>query len=210
MSNPIPLEYGKYYHIYNRGNNRENIFFEDRNYRHFLKLYAKHVEPVADTYAYCLLYNHFHFLVRIKTVEEQQEDLTGFEGQDLTGFQNLSGLTRKPSQQFSNMFNAYTKAINKAYNRTGSLFQRPFGRIEVAFEEHFIHLITYIHQNPQKHGLVEDFRTWPYSSYHALLSSKPTRVKREVVLTWFDGLAGVRMSHRRMIFEHPLALEDFD
>jgi putative transposase len=108
------------------------------------------------------------------------------------------------------MFNAYTKAVNKAYNRIGSLFQRPFGRIEVASEEHFIHLITYIHQNPQKHGLVEDFRTWPYSSYHALLSSKPTRVKREVVLTWFDGPAGVRMSHQRMILEHPLVPEDFD
>ena len=72
MPKRIPLEYGKYYHIYNRGNNRENIFFEDRNYHYFLKLYAKHVEPVADTYAYCLLYNHFHFLVRIKTVEEQE------------------------------------------------------------------------------------------------------------------------------------------
>ncbi len=60
MSNPIPLEPGKYYHIYNRGNNRENIFKEDRNYAYFLKLYVFHVGPIADTYAYCLLRNHFH------------------------------------------------------------------------------------------------------------------------------------------------------
>jgi hypothetical protein len=58
MPKRIPLEPGKYYHIYNRGNNRENIFFEERNYRFFLKLHANCVKPVADTYAYCLLYNH--------------------------------------------------------------------------------------------------------------------------------------------------------
>jgi len=72
MSKPTPLQYGRYYHIYNRGNNRENIFIDGRNYSHFLKLYTRYVEPVADTYAYCLLRNHFHFLVRIKTVEEQE------------------------------------------------------------------------------------------------------------------------------------------
>jgi REP element-mobilizing transposase RayT len=72
MSNPIPLQHGKYYHIYNRGNNRENIFFEERNYRYFLQLYAKYIQPIADTYAYCLLYNHFHVLVRIKSIEELQ------------------------------------------------------------------------------------------------------------------------------------------
>jgi len=71
MTSPAPLEYGEYYHIYNRGNNREDVFFEERNYRHFLSLYAKYILPNADTYAYCLLRNHFHLLVRILTQEEQ-------------------------------------------------------------------------------------------------------------------------------------------
>ena len=56
-----PLQFGQYYHIYNRGNNRENLFAEQRNYPYFLKLYAKHILPVAKTFAYCLLPNHFHF-----------------------------------------------------------------------------------------------------------------------------------------------------
>jgi putative transposase len=72
MTSPTPLEYGQYYHIYNRGNNGENLFFEERNYPYFLKLYAHHILPVANTYAYCLLRNHFHALVRIRTEEEQQ------------------------------------------------------------------------------------------------------------------------------------------
>ena len=85
----VQFAQGHYYHIYNRGNNREDIFIQERNYRYFLRLYAKHIEPMADTYAYCLLRNHFHFLVRIKDLD----------GEDLTGFQNLSGLLhrhRKP------------------------------------------------------------------------------------------------------------------
>lgn len=72
MTSPAALQYGQYYHIYNRGNNQENLFREERNYRYFLKLYASYIEPIADTYAYCLLRNHFHLLVRIKTVEEQE------------------------------------------------------------------------------------------------------------------------------------------
>ena len=70
MPSPPPLSHDCYYHIYNRGNNRETLFKEERNYRDFLKLYAKHIEPIADTFAYCLLPNHFHLLVRIKGEEE--------------------------------------------------------------------------------------------------------------------------------------------
>ena len=196
MSNPVPLQHGRYYHIYNRGNNRENIFQEERNYRYFLRLYAQHIEPIAATYAYCLLRNHFHFLVRIK---------------DLTGLKNLSGL-KQPSQYFSNLFNAYAKAFNKAYDRTGALFQRPFGRIEVTSDAYFTYLVVYIHQNPQKHGFVDDFSDWTYSSYHAHLSDKPTRLMRDDVLDWFDGLKGFEMSHQLeadVSLLGPLVLEDF-
>lgn len=124
------LEPNKYYHIYNRGNNGENIFLEERNYHYFLKLYAKYVEPVADTFAYCLLKNHFHLLIRIKT-------------QRVTENQQIADLTvREVHQQFNNLFNSYAKSINKAYKRTGSLFQKRFGRIEVTSDRHFLALIN--------------------------------------------------------------------
>ena len=205
MTSPPPLQYGQYYHIYNRGNNRENLFIEERNYRYFLKLYAKHIEPVADTYAYCLLRNHFHVLVRIKSVEEQEQTFRVSE--TLKVFK-----PRNPSLHFGNLFNAYAKAINKAYQRTGSLFEHPFGRVPVTSDAQFVYLITYVHQNAQKHGFVDDFRVWPYSSYHTILSQKPTRLRREEVLTWFDGLAEFKASHRRAVNESQIAaliLDDF-
>jgi REP element-mobilizing transposase RayT len=205
MTSPTPLQYGQYYHIYNRGNNRENIFFEERNYHHFLKLYARYVVPIADTYAYCLLRNHFHVLVRIKTAEEQEQEKT------LRVSETLRVL--RPSQQFANLFNAYAKAINKAYGRSGSLFKNPFGRVPVTTESHLVHLVAYIHQNPQKHGFVEDFRLWPYSSYQALLSDRPTQLERGEVLAWFQGQAAFQDTHGRWVGEAqiaPLVPEDFD
>lgn len=49
--NPIPLENGKYYHIYNRGNNGIDLFYDKENYLHFLKLYQKYIDPIAETFA---------------------------------------------------------------------------------------------------------------------------------------------------------------
>ncbi len=70
MTSPSPLRYNTYYHIYNRGVNRENIFIEERNYDLFLKLFERHLSPVVDLFSYCLLKNHFHISVRIKSEEE--------------------------------------------------------------------------------------------------------------------------------------------
>lgn len=177
MQTNIPLEPGHYYHIYNRGNNRENIFIEERNYRYFMQLYQKYILPICDTFAYCLMRNHFHILVRVKEIENQTSEVL-----------KTSEVSSKAiTQQFSNFFNSYAKAINTTYKRTGSLFQNRFGRIEVDSDRYFAQLIHYIHFNPQKHGFVEDFRQYPYSSYQAIVSEKPTRLCRAEVLNWFQG-----------------------
>jgi putative transposase len=201
MTSPSPLLYDTYYHIYNRGNNRENIFLQERNYEHFLNLHFKYIEPIAETFAYCLLRNHFHIAVRTRSEEEiiaNMETLRVSSANlhhDRLG--NLaskqSSLPRKPlgsdylSKQFSNFFNAYAKAINSAYGRIGSLFQHPFGRVPITSDRQFWNVITYIHQNPQKHKFVDDFRDWKYSSYGVLISDQPTKLQREIVLDWFGG-----------------------
>ena len=119
---------------------------------------------------------------------------------------------KNPSQQIGNLLNSYTKAINKAYHRTGSLFQHPFGRIEVTSEDYLRNLVRYIHQNPERHGLIDDFRLWPYSSYGALRTDKPTRLRRDDVLAWFTNLQVFDEIHTRTVMDAllaPLVLEDF-
>ncbi len=190
------------YHIYNRGNNRENLFIEQRNYPYFLSLYKKHIEPVADTYAYCLLRNHFHISLRIKTEEEWLQTSRVLETPE------VSEKPKKfnPSQAFANLFNAYAKAINKAYGRTGSLFEERFGRIPVTSDSYFTTLIFYIHYNPQKHGFVADFRDWEWSSYHALTGTGETKLKRDEVLNMFDGVKGFEEFHQGKLDEKKLAM----
>jgi hypothetical protein len=187
MTSPSPLLYNTYYHIYNRGVNGENIFLEGRNYEHFLNLFAKHIEPVCDLFGYCMLRNHFHILVRVKSEEEIVE-----YKQTLAVSETVRVLEKGkplgseyPSDQFSNFFNAYAKAINKAYGRTGSLFQHPFGRVPITSDRQFWNVISYIHQNPQKHKFMDDFRDWKYSSYEIILTDKKTSVNRDEVIKWF-------------------------
>lgn len=205
MTSPPPLRYDTYYHIFNRGNNRENIFIQERNYDHFMRLYEKHISPIADTFAYCLLRNHFHVSLRTKSKEEILDNWkktlkvspANQSHVKQGGFVSSgTGQSKRPlgslllgddylSQQFSNFFNAYAKSINNAYDRTGSLFQHPFGRVVITSDRQFWNVIAYIHQNPQKHGFVKDFRDWKWSSYGLLLSEKPTKLNREVVMEWF-------------------------
>jgi putative transposase len=182
------LQPGYYYHVYNRGNNRDNIFFEERNYRYFLDLYLKHVAPAADTFAYCLMPNHFHLLTQIKLPERS----TG-------GVANALPTRRKgdAAQHFSNFFNAYAKAINKAYGRTGALFQHRYGRIVIDSDRYFLALVSYIHRNPEKHGFTPDFRTYAHSSYQTMLSNRPTHLQRQAVLNWFGSTASFAEFHQR-------------
>ena len=175
-----PLIAGNYYHIYNRGNNGIDVFLETENYYHFLRLYAKYIDPIADTYAWCLLKNHFHLLVRIKNKIEINTD-------HLTYNTTEKPKVIEPSKQFSHLFNAYTQAINKRHHRTGSLFEKNFERKLVTSERYYKQLIYYIHNNPVHHGFVKQINLYPWSSYETIVSNQPTKLKRnEVVKLYGD------------------------
>jgi putative transposase len=175
---PIPLEKGNYYHIYNRGNNGIDVFFDSESYYHFLRLYDRYISPIADTYAWCLLKNHFHTLVYIKTDQEISWDKLEYSTIEKPKAFN-------PSNQFGYLFNAYTQAINKKFNRTGSLFERPFERKLVDSEKYFQNLIFYIHNNPVFHGFTNHINDYPWSSYETILSDKPTKLKRNEVIEYY-------------------------
>jgi putative transposase len=205
-----PQEYftpDKFYHIYNRGNAGEKIFVTPDNYNYFLSKYKEYIAPVANTYAYCLLPNHFHFLIQLKSEEElfsflkqnkrlPDENITLEEFETLnntSGGINLFGL--HISKQFSNFFNGYSQAINKQQNRKGSLFQKNFKRKLIEDENYLKELILYIHLNPVNHQLVKEFTDWRYSSYHSFISELPTLLKRKEVLDMFDEINNFKYCH---------------
>lgn len=180
------FEQGQYYHIYNRGNNKENIFIEEKNYRYFLEKMKKYILPIADVYAYCLLKNHFHIVLKIKDKVDLPEKLK-----------------EKIHLPFSNLFNSYSKSINKAYNRTGSLFQEHLQRNRIEDENYLKQLIIYVHLNPVKHKFSERFETYLHSSYRSYLSNNLTSIDRDFILNLFDGLENFKVCHneRRIVYE---------
>lgn len=169
-----PLISDHFFHIYNRGNNKEDIFKEEKNYTYFLKLISKHLIPVSRVYAYCLLKNHFHIIVKTKNVT----------------------VDKTISQAFSNFFNAYSKAINKTYDRSGSLFKDRFSRKMILDENYLKQLILYIHLNPEYHGFTEDFETYKHSSYFSIISGKPVFPERNSVIALFEDVENFKYVHR--------------
>ena len=188
-----------YYHIYNRGNNGEDLFLQEKNYNYFLTLYYKYIFSIADTFAYAFLKNHFHFLVRLKDIKTSEvlktSEVSKNEVSKTSDVLDTTAISKYYSQKFSNFFNAYAKAFNKQYNRKGSLFQTRFGRKRIQSNSHLIYLVQYIHLNPQRHTFVQDFRDYPYTSYHLFQNSTKTIILKDEVLDWFDGYKGFEYFH---------------
>lgn len=172
------LQSGYVYHICNQGNNREDIFKEPRNYSYFLEKYKKTIHPIVDTFAYCLLPNHFHLLVRIKTYPELHKAFPKRFPLPPKGVSTAYDISSSPeilkfddqiskllSRQFGGWFNGYAQAINKSYKRKGKLLSLPFSRYLVDNDSYFTYLITYIHRNPIHHFFCDAYETWPYNSY---------------------------------------------
>ena len=169
-----PIIGDRFYHIFNRGNNGEDIFIEEKNYSYFLTLMKKHLLPIAEIYVYCLLKNHFHILLKTKLIPDENEI----------------------SQYFSNFFNAYAKSINKTYARKGSLFQTRFSRKSIETEDYLKTLVIYIHLNPKIHGFTSDYKTYPHSSFNSINSAKHTDLKRTEVIQLFDDLNNFTYCHQ--------------
>lgn len=187
------------YHVYTHANGNENLFRSEENYHYFLKQYANYIYPVAATYAYCLMPNHLHLMIGIRNEAELLDFVRKKKNNpDLQGFENLGGLSTVISQQFSNLFNAYTKAYNKRYNRRGSLFIPNFKRRAVKEENYFTKLIAYIHNNPVKHGFVKELLDWPHSSIHAYLHEKPSKLERKYLEQWFGNKESLLFFHQSL------------
>lgn len=189
------LEYGKYYHIYNRGINSCDVFKDAENFSYFLKLYENNISCIANTFAWVLMPNHFHFLVKLK--EEDEILCSGILSPDRV--LNPVRAIGTPSQQFSRLFNSYAQAFNKRNNRHGSLFERPFKRKMISNEIYLKQVLLYIHNNPVHHGFCEHPMDYPWSSYLSCISLKPTNLERNIVIGWFDDMGNFKETHNSKI-----------
>jgi REP element-mobilizing transposase RayT len=142
------------YHIYNRGNNKQIIFFRSENYLYFLEKVKRFLLPYCDLLAYSLMPNHFHFLI----YSDQRTIST-----KLIGGKEKNLL----SEGIKNLLSSYTQGINKQNKSTGSLFQQNTKATAIVKGSANYDLICfhYIHQNPMMAKLVKRMEDWPYSSF---------------------------------------------
>lgn len=157
------LQFATYYHIYNHANGDDNLFREKDNYRFFIEKYHHHIDSIAETFAWRLMPNHFHLLIKIKTENHLIETFPKFKT-----LEKLNEQSKFIGKRFSNLFSCYTQAFNKKYNRRGSLFIKNFKRKVICDRQQFIHTFIYIHNNPVKHGFTKDLSEWEWSSYPKL------------------------------------------
>ncbi len=202
MEAKTPFLPDTYYHLYNHANGDENLFRTEDNYLYFLHKYSQYLSPILDTYSYCLMPNHFHFLVYIKSEGELIEFFKNNTKNSLD-FENLYTVSdivnKRVNQQFSNFLNAYAKAYNKMFARKGAVFRTNIKRKPVNNINYFTKLIHYIHSNPVHHGFVDNINDWRFSSYQTLCSTKDTKIERNKVLTWFGGERLFREFHQQPI-----------
>lgn len=202
-SKKILLEPNKIYHVYNHANANDLLFSNDGNYLYFLKKYKQYITPIADTFAYCLMPNHFHFALKIK----DEQTLYDFFIQtkkipaNLELVSVIDDLPKYVSKQFGNFFNAYAEAFNKIFKRRGKLFMEDFSRKLIEDDIYYRNVIHYIHFNPVHHGFVKDLRDWKYSSFESYFSENSSNLKREEVIEWFDDLDKFYEYHKKAIDE---------
>lgn len=150
---------GRLYHVYNQGNNRQRIFYSKENYLFFLEKMRVHLLKHCELLAWCLMPNHFHWMINIP------EDYC----QEITDFENKSNL-QPINKEISILLSSYTNAINKSYSRTGSLFRKRTKakclNVPNLRDDYYpLVCLLYIHQNPLASGLSDSLEGWPFSSY---------------------------------------------
>lgn len=145
---------GEIYHVFNRGCNRCCIFREADNYHYLLRLLGEATRAFDVTVmSYCLMPNHFHFLLR----QDSEQPI---------------------SDVMQQTFNRYVKAFNKRFGRNGTLFEERFKAKAVDSEEYFAHLCRYIHRNPVDAGLVAVATDWIHSDFLEWIGKRTPTLSR--------------------------------
>ena len=188
------------YHIFNHANGFENIFTVDDNYRFYLDKYQQYILPIAETYAYCLLPNHFHLVVRIRRKEVIEEVYRNFKSTNFSKVPNFGKVENSGkveitdniieqfiSKQFANLFSCYTQSFNKVNKRRGSLFLKNFRREPIENKAYFLNAVIYTHRNPVHHAFCDRYTDWSYTSFCEIKERNSQMIEVEKLLRMFGG-----------------------
>lgn len=162
----------------------------------FLNRCTKYILPIAGTYAWCLLPNHFHFMIRIKNINIIEQYYKEIKTKKF----HLEIVSDFLMEQFANCLNSYSKSFNKVYERKGALFMDYLRRIEINNENQFGATIFYIHKNPVHHGYCKSISEWKWSSYKLYSTKEPTLNCSKEVIEWFGNKESFINYHQQPVY----------
>jgi REP element-mobilizing transposase RayT len=182
---PFPLIKNEYYHIYNRAIAGNLLFRENRNYLFFLSKIEKYILPDAELIAYCLMPNHYHFILKLNT-------------------DNISTAMQR-------MALSYVKSYNIVYQQSGHLFQSPYQRIHITNLNYLLHLSRYIHLNPVKAQIVQKAENWEYSSYLEYIGLRESEyINTEVILDLVNQIPGATNNIKQQEYKNYVEMWEFE
>lgn len=202
----------KFYHIFNRGNNRETIFPQERNYFFFLERYKKYCASIFKTFAYALMPNHFHLVVQVRAQKEIEALIRNTSREGFKKYQDAE-LTEEicgnyVTKELNHFFVSYSKAVIVQEKRTGSLLQNRFHHPEITNNQQLRNSIVYAHLNAIHHGFVKHVDDWRFTSYHDCIAVDNSFIVANEVLELFDGIDNFIFLHRER--NKDLLLMNFD
>ena len=176
------------YHIYNKVVSGTKLFIDKNDYWGFMERYTKYFSPYFETYAYCLIPNHFHLLVKVRKEDKIKLSVSKENTKAARNYLNGSNdLNSFLENQFSRCLSGMTMSYNNKHNREGPLFKQGVKRVALNVYRTFEQQMHYIHLNPVHHKLVDKIEKWTYSSYQNYISNDKTQLPREEVLNHFGG-----------------------
>jgi REP-associated tyrosine transposase len=210
---PTPAQYKSpfspecYYHVVFRSVDGVMLFHTDENRIYFLQKFSFYFKPVSTCLAYCLLENHVHFIIRVRSLSSLKENilLISPEAQTMSMKKFLENpgcvdiVENVLERQVNSFMVSYANAYNKRFSRKGNLFQSPFRRVEIKEDSHLQQAIIYVHANAQKHKFIKDFKDHRYNSYWEIIKGDCSNVQINEVLHFFGGKEQFIKIHQQQV-----------
>jgi hypothetical protein len=211
---PTPVQFkaafgfDHYYHLLFRSIDGIPLFTNQKQSRFFLEKFNRYSKEIFQCWAYSLLDNHAHFIIKVKPEELVKKKIIELSVDERT--KAMIRLLEKPGKEFmlfdevaerqiNRFMVSYANTYNNFSERKGGVFQQPFRRSLIAEETHLLQAVIYVHANAQKHQLFSDFKDHPFNSYQEILSGDSILIDSKILIDFFGGKENYINLHKEQV-----------
>jgi putative transposase len=185
-----------YYHFVCKSIDGLLLFLDSKDYLVFTDRFKKFTDEFLEIWSFCLIPNHTHHIVKIKSLETIKNSVANFPFSNRTKAMlsfledstNEIALDKMIDRQMNSFLVSYANYYNNNYQRQGGIFQKPFKRIAIDDDAHLQHAIVYTHANAQKHDIANDYKKYPFSSYITIIKNDEYYTNSKSVINFFGGI----------------------